>query len=82
MDYFRTSMFGTFTYINVDGYAFGFERTPGELAKDPTHSGTFRAKFSEICDARGISCRFGHHDALIALLAEDSSKGGKEKEGR
>ena len=55
---------------------------PGELAKDPTHSGTFRAKFSEICDARGISCRFGHHDALIALLAEDSSKGGKEKEGR
>ena len=33
LDYFRTSMFGTFTYINVDGYAFGFERTPGELAK-------------------------------------------------
>ena len=55
---------------------------PGELAKDPTHSGTFRVKFSEICAARGISCRFGHHDALIALLAEDSSKGGKEKEGR
>ena len=33
LDYFRTSMFGAFTYINVDGYAMGFERTPGELAK-------------------------------------------------
>ena len=51
---------------------------PGELAKDPTHSGTFRVKFSEICDARGISCRFGHHDALIALLTQDPSPDGKE----
>ena len=31
LDYFRTSMYGAFTYINVDGYAKGFERTPGEL---------------------------------------------------
>ena len=51
---------------------------PGELAKDPTHSGTFRAKFSEICAARGISCRFGHHDAFMALLTQDSSQDGKE----
>ena len=50
---------------------------PGELAKDPTHSGTFRVKFSEICAARGIVCRYGHHDALIALLAADAT--GKEK---
>ena len=51
---------------------------PGELAKDPTHSGTFRAKFSEICAARGISCRFGHHDAFIALLTQGPSPDGKE----
>lgn len=31
LDYFRTSMYGAFTYINVDGYAKRFERTPGEL---------------------------------------------------
>lgn len=29
---------------------------PGELAKDPTHSGTFGVRFKEICDRRGISC--------------------------
>lgn len=31
LDYFRTSMYGAFTYINVDGYAKRFERTVGEL---------------------------------------------------
>ena len=33
LDYFRTSMHGAFTYINVDGYAKKFERTPGEIQK-------------------------------------------------
>ena len=33
LDSFRTSMYGAFTYINVDGYAKKFERTPGEIQK-------------------------------------------------
>ena len=53
---------------------------PGELAKDPTHSGTFRVKFSEICAARGISCRYGHHDDFLAILTEgQDKKGAKSK---
>lgn len=51
---------------------------PGELAKDPTHSGTFRVKFGEICAARGIVCRYGHHEAFVELLAGDTGKKGKK----
>ena len=51
---------------------------PGEMAKDPTHSGTFRHKFAEICAARGIVCRYGHHDALIALLTADAKRKGND----
>lgn len=33
LDYFRLAMFNAFPYYNVDGYANGFERTPGEIAQ-------------------------------------------------
>ncbi len=35
---------------------YGSVPKPGELAGDPTHSGTFGVKFKEICDRRGIKC--------------------------
>ena len=31
VDYFRAAMYGCMMMINVDGYALGFERTPGEI---------------------------------------------------
>ena len=47
---------------------------PGELAKDPTHSGTFNDKFREIAVGRGIECRRGSHDDLIAALTAAERK--------
>ena len=41
---------------------------PGELDKDPTHSGTFSEKFKEIALGRGIVCRRGRHDDMTAVL--------------
>lgn len=50
---------------------------PGQLAKDPTHSGTFNDKFREIAEGRGISCRPGNHDSLLNELRK--SEKGKRK---
>jgi acetyl esterase/lipase len=41
---------------------------PGELAKDPTHSGTFNDKFKEIAQSKGISCKHGNHMNLLSAL--------------
>ena len=35
---------------------YGSLPKPGEVAKDPTHAGTFGVRFREICAARGIPC--------------------------
>ena len=35
---------------------YGSLPKPGEVAKDPTHAGTFGVRFKEICAARGIPC--------------------------
>lgn len=49
---------------------------PGQLAKDPTHSGTFNDRFREIAEGRGISYRPGNHDNLLRELR----KTGKQSE--
>lgn len=41
---------------------------PGQLDKDPTHSGTFNEKFREIAQSRGILCKRGSHDDMTAVL--------------
>jgi acetyl esterase/lipase len=41
---------------------------PGQLAKDPTHSGTFNDKFREIAENKGVSYKSGNHDSLIKAL--------------
>ena len=41
---------------------------PGQLDKDPTHSGTFNEKFREIAKSRGILCKRGSHDDMTAVL--------------
>jgi len=40
----------------------------GELPKDPTHAAMFCVKFEEICRARGIACRRGSLENLLAEL--------------
>ena len=41
---------------------------PGQLDKDPTHSGTFNDKFKAIAQERGIVCRRGSHDDMVNVL--------------
>ena len=49
-------------------YSCGAMPKPGELAKDPTHSPVFCAKFQEIAEAKGVRCRRGSSaDFLNAL---------------
>ena len=43
---------------------------PGQLAKDPTHSGTFNDKFREIAESKGVSYKPGNHDSLIKALVK------------
>ena len=40
----------------------------GKLPKDPTHAGMFCTKFREACEAKGISCRPGEFEDLVAAL--------------
>jgi acetyl esterase/lipase len=47
---------------------------PGQLDKDPTHSGIFNVKFREIAESRGVFYRPGTYDDLLTMLKSASAE--------